>query len=1129
MDASEKKFDEFEELVLELDMARILFAEEEEARIVVSIKDITDRKRAEEALRESGETVRKKLKAIIEPEGDIGALNLSDIIDREALQTIMEDFYKITKISSGVIDISGKVLVAVGWQDVCTKFHRVHPDTLKNCIESDTALAKGVPAGAFKTYRCKNNLCDMATPIEVDGRHIGNIYIGQFFYEDDLPDKELFRSRARQHGFDETEYLAAIDRVPRWSRETVDLAIKFYAKLAGVISSLSYSTVKLSRALSQNEIILRQLETSQERFNLSMEATSDGLWDWNFKTDGGYFSPGYYHMLGYEVGAFPAEGNAWKDMIHPDDREHILRINLDCIEGRCELFEVEYRLKAKNGAWRWVLGRGKCIARDEQGRAIRLVGTHMDITERKRAEQNLNASLELLRAYFYLPLIGIATTNITKGWIDINPKLCQMLGYSEAELRTKSWSDLTPFEDQPIEKNMYHGVLNGEISLPYTFEKRFIKKDGVIIITEISTDAIGENGGEAFVSFIRDITEKKRTEQALRESEQRYRAIMEQAADAIFIHDKTGRIMDMNRKACQSLGYSREELLSKSIGNFFPEAIRAGKHKLWPKVLAGEQHTFESRHMRKGGSAITVEVTLSPVRLPLGLSVLCIARDITERKQTEKALQELKIAVEQSIDGIAFADMDWNIQFLNEAWARMHGYCVDELIGRNLSIFHTAEQLETDVIPANEHALTTGSNKGEIGHVRKDGTTFPTWMSTTVVGFESPKASGLLGIAHDITERKREEAALQESEENYRSLAASVDSMYLVDRDCTYLFMNEGHRMRFGLPLEEIIGRRYGEFHLEEKTKKFEDCIREVFETGKPLIKESRSDRDGRCFLRTFTPIMGLGPVGQISKVVIVSKDITERKLAEEDLFKAVEQLQETRDMLVQFEKEAAVGRLSLNVAHELLNPASIISSQLQFMEEEDLSEPARENVKISREQIRRIVGISRNLQNALAKKPAMLIGGDLRDVIDMGMRMTAPRINKDNVQVEHSPPPEAIPVKMEKDRLVKVLVNLIHNACDAMTGNQAKRLIITVHRPEDSSKEGPVILTVADNGQGIPAGTLNWIFEPFFTTKDPGKGAGLGLSVSKGIILEHGGTMRAENNDMGGASFIIELPLDHT
>lgn len=376
-------------------------------------------------------------------------------------------------------------------------------------------------------------------------------------------------------------------------------------------------------------------------------------------------------------------------------------------------------------------------------------------------------------------------------------------------------------------------------------------------------------------------------------------------------------------------------------------------------------------------------------------------------------------------------------------------------------------------------------------------------------------------------ERRKAEEMLRQSVEKYRSLAASVDSMYLVNRECRYVFMNEGHQRRFNQPMEEIIGRRYHEFHSRENSDDFSKKIEEIFNTKKPSIQEYRSERDGRYFLRTFTPVMDRNSAGEISEVVVVSKDITERKQVEEELVGTLHQLQETKDMLIQFEKEAAIGRLAAGVAHEILNPASIISSQLQFLEDEPLSEKAGTYLRVSREQVVRIVKIIRDLRQSSPNQPTMLVVGDLCRVIDQGLQMTELRIKEADVQVEYHPPPEVIPINMEKDRMVKVIINLILNACDAMNGSRRKRLSITVQRPEGSLKNYSALLIVADNGPGIPLENLNLIFEPFFSTKDPGKGTGLGLSVCKGIIQEHGGTIRVENNAMGGASFIIELPLE--
>ncbi|MEI7528081.1 MAG: PocR ligand-binding domain-containing protein [Elusimicrobiota bacterium] len=217
-------------------------------------------------LEASESVVRAKLEAMLAPEGDTGTLEIADIFDIPAIQRIMDEFYELTNIGIGIIGIDGKVLVGTGWQDICTKFHRVHPETARNCAESDTVLTKGVEPGTCRTYLCRNNLRDIATPIMVGGKHVGNLFLGQFLYEDEPRDYVLFREQARRYGFDEKEYLSAYERMPRFSRERVEVVMRFYRRFADLISSLSYGKIKLARALAQS----KQAEAEKEKLGAAL-------------------------------------------------------------------------------------------------------------------------------------------------------------------------------------------------------------------------------------------------------------------------------------------------------------------------------------------------------------------------------------------------------------------------------------------------------------------------------------------------------------------------------------------------------------------------------------------------------------------------------------------------------------------------------------------------------------------------------------------------------------------------------------------------------------------------------------------------------------------------------------------
>ena len=228
-------------------------------------------------LADSEGRVRAKLDALLSPQGDLETLDLSDIVDCPAIQGIMDDFYRLTTVGVALTDLKGRVLVATGWQAICTRFHRVHPETARNCLESDTILSQGVAPGTYRTYRCKNNMWDMVTPIMVGGRHVGNLFLGQFVYDDEPLDREGFREQARRYGFDEAAYLAAYEQVPRWSREKVTLVMHFYMQFAQMISRLSHANIALVRALTEQKHFEAALIAAKEQAEAANRAKSSFL------------------------------------------------------------------------------------------------------------------------------------------------------------------------------------------------------------------------------------------------------------------------------------------------------------------------------------------------------------------------------------------------------------------------------------------------------------------------------------------------------------------------------------------------------------------------------------------------------------------------------------------------------------------------------------------------------------------------------------------------------------------------------------------------------------------------------------------------------------------------------------
>jgi PAS domain S-box-containing protein len=608
--------------------------------IFICHRDISERKQAERVLRESEAAVRKKLNAILEPDGDIGTLNLADIMDHEALQTIMADFYKFSKIGCAIVDISGKVLVSIGWQDICTKFHRVHPDTAKNCMESDLILANGIPAGTFKIYRCMNNLWDMVTPIEVGGKHLGNIYLGQFFFEDEIPDYALFRRQARQYGFDETEYLAALDRVPRWSRETVESVMTFYARLAGMISSLSYNAIILSRTLAQKNKADEALLNANELLTFAQSAARAGMWDWDMSTGILNWSPEMFTLFGFDPNTSRPAFDLWRSVLHPEDCQKAEeRIN-QAIMDHTPL-ENEYRIVTPSGQMVWIGAQGN-TSYAADGTPLRMSGICIDITARKQAELALSESEARFRQMFekhdaIMLLIEPQTGLI----IDINQAATKFYGYKKSKLCGMNIKDLNTLPPEQIAEER-RKALNEKRNY-FVFTHRLA--NGTERIVEVHSSPISVNEKQVLFSIIHDITERKQMEECLRESEERFKSLHNASFGGIAIHDK-GIILECNQGMADMTGYSAAELTGGMDGLLL--IAEKSRNDVMNKILSGYEKPYEAIGLRKNGEEYPMRLEGRNVPYKGKMVRTVEFRDITEQKRVEAEREKLHAQLVQA-------------------------------------------------------------------------------------------------------------------------------------------------------------------------------------------------------------------------------------------------------------------------------------------------------------------------------------------------------------------------------------------------------------------------------------------------------------------------------------------------
>ena len=665
----------------------------------------------------------------------------------------------------------------------------------------------------------------------------------------------------------------------------------------------------------------------------------------------------------------------------------------------------------------------------------------------------------------------------------------------------------------------------------YDVEYRVVRPDGTVRVVHSQGDVTRDEPGRPLRQFgvLHDVTELRHAELELRASERRFRTFVDHATDAFLLVDEDWTVLDVNRQACDSLGYSSEELIGQRKRDFDVGLDDMSIQRLKQRMLAGEAITFETRHRRKDGTSFPVEVRVGRFEQG-GRRYLCLVRDISERKRAE---DELRASEERFRTLFRFSfevywETDTQHRFTRLEYAQ-------GLVGAPASGSEIGKRpwelrnFEADAEAWRKHREALNARLPfrdfEVARRTPDGSKRHMSISGLPVFDESGGFVGYRGAGRDITERKTAEEALRRSEAYLAGAQELSHSAAFAHNLKENLYWSEGlYRIwgfdpSRGLPTREACFQR---IHPDDR-----DRVRRVAEEA------VRQRQDYTIEYRIVLPDGTLKHLraichpaytlaGELVEVVGTALDVTERKRAQEDH----ERLRQLELDLAHMNRLSIMGELTASLAHEILHPIATARNNaragMRFLE---MSPPNLAEVMDAlgcvvrdADRAKDIVG---RVRDHIKKAPPRIEPFDLNEAIDEVLVMARNAIDGNRVSVRTSLTDQMPCVRGDRVQLQQVLLNLILNAVDAMSSAEEGVRELTIST-EPSRTEG-ILVAIRDSGPGINPEDIDRIFKPFHTTK--ASGLGMGLSICRSIIDAHGGRLWAEANQPRGAILQFTLP----
>ena len=911
------------------------------------------------------------------------------------------------------------------------------------------------------------------------------------------------------------------------------------ASLAGLIPAI---------VLRERDQKTDDLRDSEERFRTLTDAAFEGIC---ISENGRIMDVNdqLLKMFGYVRGEMI--GREILEFVAPESRDQVAEA---IFVGTKSIYE--HLLLRKNGGSFYAEAQAKTIR--EGNRTLRMTGLR-DITDRKRAEEAVRKSEERMRLFFERQLVGMAITSPEKGWLQVNDRLCKMLGYSREELDRLTWGDLTYPEDLAPDVARFNRLLAGEIN-DYTLEKRFIRKDGRLVHTNLAIACVRRPDGavDYVLALLEDITERKRAEAALRDSASLLRATLESTADGLLVVDLQGRIVDFNQQFVElwrfpaelvSEGRSRDLVTSEIdqpamqyvLGQLNdPEQFIAKVKELYTQPEAA---SFDVLEFRDGRIIERFSLPQRKAGKPVGR--VWSFRDVTERKRAEAALRwsesNLLSILEATGDGILAVDKEGkkvlkaNRRFA-EMW-RIPQSLVDAGDNRAMIDFVLEQLSEPAVFLKNESLYDSTVTTADTLDF-KDGRVFerhafPMLTDGVVVG--------RLWSFRDITERKRAQEELRRSEEKYRKIFENVqDVFYQTDINGTIIEVSPSIERYSGYCRAELIGKPVEEVYYNPKDRA--GLLHTLREKGEVMDYEIRlKTKTGRLVYASANAHVLFDAEEKPAGIEGSLRDISERKQAEAELRKHRDHLEElvkerTADLQAArdaaetaFQKLREVEKLRDDlvhmVVHDMRSPLMGLSMSLECLSPEEINAPDfQETLRMMREASHSLSSMVTSLLDVSrlesGQMPLHCKASDLEQLTHAALKRLTGLTHGNQISVRASNPP--VLAHCDPAITERIFQNLLANALKFTPMEGSVRIELVA--------EGPwACFSITDTGPGIPTEYHKKVFEKFGqmemhkTRKMPS--SGLGLAFCKLAVEAQGGNIRLESEPDHGSTFHVRLP----